>query len=54
MAKEKKGEGIRTAAGLVRYFDTEESAVKVDPKIIMGVSVVVGVVILVLTWLLPL
>ena len=36
MAKEKKGEGFQSAAGLIRYFDAEEkTAFKIDPKVVM-------------------
>lgn len=36
MAKEKKGEGFHSAAGLIRYFDAEEkTAFKIDPKVVV-------------------
>ncbi len=35
--KGKKTEGFHSAAGLIRYFDSEdESALKIDPRIIVG------------------
>ena len=46
MAKEKKSEGFHAAAGLIRYFDAEEkTAFKIDPKIVIVLSIllVVGV-----------
>ena len=44
--KNKKGEGFHSAAGLIRYFDAEEeTAVKIDPKIVVGMCIFAGVVI---------
>jgi preprotein translocase subunit Sec61beta len=35
--KGKKSEGFHSAAGLIRYFDSEEeSALKLDPRLIIG------------------
>jgi preprotein translocase subunit Sec61beta len=35
--KEKKGEGFHSAAGLIRYFDAEDSkALKIDPRFVVG------------------
>ena len=37
MAKDKKGEGFHSAAGLIRYFDAEEkTALKIDPRLVIG------------------
>jgi preprotein translocase subunit Sec61beta len=54
--KEKKGKkkaggkgektGLVSSAGLMRYYDIEESAVKVSPKTIVLIGVFVAVVIL--------
>ena len=49
MAKEKRGEGFQSAAGLIRYFDAEEkTAFKIDPKIIILLCVltIVGLTML--------
>ena len=49
MAKEKKGEGFHSAAGLIRYFDQEDDkALKVNPWIVVSVCIVVSVVVLLL------
>jgi preprotein translocase subunit Sec61beta len=38
--KGKKSEGFHSAAGLIRYFDSEEeSALKIDPRIIVGLCI---------------
>lgn len=46
MAKEKKGEGFQSAAGLIRYFDAEEkTAFKIDPKIVIVLCLLLAVVV---------
>jgi preprotein translocase subunit Sec61beta len=38
--KGKKGEGFHSAAGLIRYFDAEEeTAIKIDPKVVIGLII---------------
>ncbi len=54
MAKNKKGEGFQSAAGLIRYFDSEdEKALKINPWIVVGLCVGVSVLVLALTALFP-
>lgn len=49
--KSKKGEGFHSAAGLIRYFDAEEeTAVKIDPKIVVGMCIAAGVIVEILRW----
>ncbi|MCW3133667.1 MAG: preprotein translocase subunit Sec61beta [Methanophagales archaeon] len=38
--------GLMSSAGLMRYYDVEESAVKLSPKTILLVGVFIGVVVL--------
>jgi preprotein translocase subunit Sec61beta len=46
MAKEKKGEGFHSGAGLIRYFDAEEkTALKIPPWFVILLCVVTGVII---------
>lgn len=46
MAKEKKGEGFQSAAGLIRYFDAEEkTAFKIDPKVVVVLCVLLAVAV---------
>jgi len=42
--KGKKGEGFHSAAGLIRYFDAEEeTAIKIDPRLVLAVTAVIVV-----------
>ncbi|MEM3444385.1 MAG: preprotein translocase subunit Sec61beta [Thermoplasmata archaeon] len=51
MAKEKKGEGFHSAAGLIRYFDAEEDvAIKIDPRLVLGMCIGSVVIIEVLRY----
>jgi preprotein translocase subunit Sec61beta len=44
--KGKKGEGFHSAAGLIRYFDAEEeTAIKIDPKSVVGMIIASIVII---------
>ncbi len=38
--------GLMSSAGLMRYYDVEESAVKLSPKMIILIGVFIGVVII--------
>jgi len=51
--KEKKGEGFHSAAGLIRYFDSEdETAIKVDPTMVLGfcIAMIVAVMLARFFW----
>lgn len=48
MAKKKEGSGLMSSAGLMRYYDSEETATLVDPKTVVTVAVAAGLAILVL------
>lgn len=44
MAKQTKGPGIQSAAGLIRYYDAEEtSSVKIPPVFVIFFGILVGV-----------
>jgi preprotein translocase subunit Sec61beta len=46
MAKQKKGEGFHSAAGLIRYFDAEEkTALKLPPWLVIAICIAVIVVV---------
>lgn len=46
MAKEKKGEGFHSAAGLIRYFDAEdETAIKISPWGVIGACLTLVIVV---------
>ncbi|MBS3772699.1 MAG: preprotein translocase subunit Sec61beta [Candidatus Thermoplasmatota archaeon] len=44
MAKQ-KGSGFQSAAGLVRYFDEEKTGFKIDPRLVIAMSVGTVIVI---------
>ena len=46
MPDDKKGSGFQSAAGLIRYFDEEEDRGLIfDPKLVLYIAVIFGVVI---------
>nr|CBH38690.1 putative protein transport protein SEC61 subunit beta homolog [uncultured archaeon] len=38
--------GLMSSAGLMRYYDVEESAVKMSPKTILIVGIAIGAIVL--------
>lgn len=54
MAKSKKGDGFQSAAGLIRYFDSEDDkALKVNPWLVVGLCVAISVLVVALTAVFP-
>ncbi|MCJ2519711.1 MAG: preprotein translocase subunit Sec61beta [Candidatus Thermoplasmatota archaeon] len=54
MPKKSKSEGFHSAAGLIRYFDTEtEKAIKVPPWLVIGMAISSAVVITVMAYIWP-
>jgi len=46
MAKQKKGEGFHSAAGLIRYFDAEEkTSLRIPPWFVIAMCVTTIVVV---------
>jgi len=46
MAKQKKGEGFHSAAGLIRYFDAEEkTSLRIPPWFVIVMCVATAVII---------
>jgi preprotein translocase subunit Sec61beta len=44
--KSKKSEGFHSAAGLIRYFDSEEeSALKIDPRLIVALCIATIIIV---------
>ncbi len=44
MAKRgEKTSGLMSSAGLMRYFDTEESAIKISPKAVVIACIVIAI-----------
>lgn len=53
MASKKKSEGFQSAAGLIRYFDTEDDkSIKINPYavIIAGIALSIAVILLQTLW----
>ncbi len=48
MAKKKESSGLMSSAGLMRYYDSEETAVLIDPKTVISIAAVVGIAVLIL------
>jgi preprotein translocase subunit Sec61beta len=48
MAKRESGSGLMSSAGLMRYFEAEDSAIKIDPKTVVIVSVALGAIVFIL------
>ncbi|MDD1740679.1 MAG: preprotein translocase subunit Sec61beta, partial [Methanothrix sp.] len=47
MAKKKnEGSGLQSSAGLMRYFEADDTAIKLDPKLVLGACVGAGLVIM--------
>lgn len=42
------GNGLMSSAGLMRYYDADKRAIHVDPKTVMVIGVVIGLIILIL------
>jgi preprotein translocase subunit Sec61beta len=46
MAKQKKGEGFHSAAGLIRYFDAEEkSSLRIPPWFVIAMCVATVIIV---------
>jgi len=48
MTKKKEGSGLMSSAGLMRYYDSEETAVLIEPKTVVTIAILAGIVVLVL------
>jgi preprotein translocase subunit Sec61beta len=47
MAKKKsESSGLMSSAGLMRYFEADNTAIKLDPKLVVGMGIASGVAIL--------
>jgi preprotein translocase subunit Sec61beta len=54
MADRDKNRGFHSAAGLIQYYDMEETkALKIPPAIVVGCGIAVGVLIKILQWRYP-
>ena len=48
MTKKKEDSGLMSSAGLMRYYDSEETAVLIEPKTVVTIAILVGLVVLIL------
>jgi len=48
MAQKKEGSGLMSSAGLMRYYDSEETAVLVEPKTVVTLAILTGLIVLIL------
>jgi len=48
MTKKKEGSGLMSSAGLMRYYDSEETAILIEPKTVVTIAILAGLVVLVL------
>jgi preprotein translocase subunit Sec61beta len=48
MAQKKEGSGLMSSAGLMRYYDSEETAVLVEPKTVVALAIFAGLIIMIL------
>ena len=46
MTKKKEGSGLMSSAGLMRYYDAEETAILIEPKTVVTVAIIVGMAVL--------
>lgn len=54
MPKERRGEGFHSAAGLIRYFESEtEKAVKVPPWLVVGMAITTAVIVTAVAYIWP-
>ncbi len=55
MAKQNKNAGFQQSAGLIRYFDAEEeTAIHIDPRVVVGISFGVAILVIAITLIFPL
>lgn len=50
MAKSDNSGGLMSSAGIMRYFEAEDSTFKLDPKTVVIFAIVLGAVVLVMNY----
>ncbi len=48
MTKKKESSGLMSSAGLMRYYDAEETSLQIPPKTVVIVALVAGLAVLIL------
>ncbi len=52
--RRRRGAGFHSAAGLIRYYEAEEdSALKIDPKVVIALCIISGIAIEIIKCLWP-
>ncbi len=46
MAQKKESSGLMSSAGLMRYYDADETAVLITPKTVVILAAIVGIAVL--------
>ena len=46
--RSKKQSGLMSSAGLMRYYEAEESAIKISPKTVLWASIFIAVLVIAL------
>jgi len=44
--KKSEGSGLMSSAGLMRYFEADETAIRLDPKMVVGACIGSGALIM--------
>lgn len=47
--KKSSGNGLMSSAGLMRYYEADKRAIQVDPKTVMIIGVVIGLIIIIVS-----
>lgn len=51
MAKKKQtASGLQSSAGLMRYYEADETAYNIDPKIVAVTGIIIGILVLVFNY----
>jgi len=48
MAKKKESNGLMSSAGLMRYYDAEETSLQIAPKTVVIIALAAGLAVLIL------
>ncbi len=48
MTKKKEGSGLMSSAGLMRYYDAEETSLQIPPKTVVIIALATGLAVLAL------
>jgi preprotein translocase subunit Sec61beta len=46
--KKNEGSGLQSSAGLMRYFEADDTAIKLNPKMVLGACIGSGAIIMIL------